>query len=121
MSGVEHRFVGGSWEGPGPATSWIRLRVPILPDVEPSPFQRVVAAADFGNGISSLVDFEALAYINPDLTVYLHRLPVDEWVCLDCASARSSRTASGSPKARCTTGRVASDGRCGALLVEKRD
>ena len=28
--GVEHRFVAGSFLQPGPATDWIRLRVPLL-------------------------------------------------------------------------------------------
>jgi acyl-CoA thioesterase len=51
-----------------------------------TPYQRVAAAADFGNGISSLADFESLTYINPDLTIALHRLPIGEWVCLDAAS-----------------------------------
>jgi hypothetical protein len=26
------------------------------------------------------------AFINPDLTVYLHRLPAGEWVCLDAVT-----------------------------------
>jgi len=26
---------------------------------------------------------EGYRFINPDLTVYLHRLPVGEWVCLE--------------------------------------
>lgn len=86
FAGVEHRIVAGSWSERGPATDWIRLRVPVVADIEPSPFQRVVAAADFGNGISSLADFETTSFINPDLTVYLHRPPVDEWVCLDAVS-----------------------------------
>ena len=29
-AGVEHRFVAGSFEQPGPATDWIRLRVPLV-------------------------------------------------------------------------------------------
>jgi hypothetical protein len=85
-SGVEHRFVAGSFLEPGPATDWIRLAVPVVADEAPTPLQRVLAAADFGNGISRLVDFTQLLFINPDLTVHLHRLPVDEWVCLDAAS-----------------------------------
>lgn len=84
--GVEHRMVAGSWTEPGAATDWIRLLVPVVADEVPSPLQRVAAAADFGNGISSLADFRSLMYVNPDLTVYLHRLPVGEWVCLDAVS-----------------------------------
>lgn len=84
--GVEHRFVRGAFEHVGPATDWIRLRVPVV-DGEPiTPFQRVLAAADFGNGVSRLSDFATTLFINPDLTVHLHRLPVGEWVCLDAVS-----------------------------------
>jgi hypothetical protein len=84
--GVEHRFVRGTFHGPGPATDWIRLRVPVVAGRPASPLQRVMAAADFGNGVSHVVDFSQLLFINPDLTVHLHQLPAGEWVCLDAAS-----------------------------------
>ncbi len=86
FAGVDHRIVAGSWGDPGPATDWIRLRVPVVADQETTPFERVAAAADFGNGISSWADFQSLTFINPDLTISLHRLPVGEWVCLDATS-----------------------------------
>lgn len=85
-SGVDHRIVAGAWGSPGPATDWIRLRVPVVAGERTTPFQRVAAAADFGNGISSWADFDALTFINPDLTISLHRLPVSDWVCLDATS-----------------------------------
>lgn len=85
-AGVDYRIVVGAWGEPGPATGWIRLCVPVVADEEPTPFQRVAAAADFGNGLSSLADFAALTFINPDLTISLHRLPVGDWVCLDAVS-----------------------------------
>jgi hypothetical protein len=84
--GVEHRFVRGDFGVPGPATDWIRLRLPLVPDEVPSPLQRVAAAADFGNGISGLDVMAELLFINPDLTIHLTRLPVGEWVCLDARS-----------------------------------
>ena len=53
---------------------------------------RVAAAADFGNGVSSVVDWNAgWVFINPDLTVYLHRLPVGEWVAVDAVTHASHR------------------------------
>lgn len=86
-AGVEHRLVRGtSFEGPGPATDWIRLNAPLVADRETSPLERVVAAADFGNGVSRLFDMEEALFVNPDLTVHLHRLPVGEWVCLDAVT-----------------------------------
>lgn len=81
--GVEHRFVRGRFEDVGPATDWIRLRVPAVDGEPTSPLQRVLGAADFGNGVSRLADFATTLFINPDLTVHLHRLPMGEWVCLD--------------------------------------
>ncbi len=84
--GVEHSFVGGEFGVPGPATDWIRLRYPLIEGEDPSPLQRVAAAADFGNGISGLDLMNDLLFINPDLTIHLHRLPVGEWVCLDAVS-----------------------------------
>jgi hypothetical protein len=80
--GVEHRFVRGQLLTPGPATDWIRLKVPLIEGEETSQLSRVCAAADFGNGVSQILRGE-FTYINPDLTVYLHRYPVGEWVCID--------------------------------------
>lgn len=85
-TGVEHRFVVGAFHERGPSTDWIRLRVPVVPDQAPTPLQRVMAAADFGNGISAVADFSELLFINPDLTVHLHRLPEGEWVALEAHS-----------------------------------
>jgi hypothetical protein len=54
-----------------------------VPGEEPTPLQRTAAAADFGNGVSAPARFEELRFLNADLTIHLHRLPVGEWVCLD--------------------------------------
>ena len=84
--GMEIRFARGSVLEPGPATAWFRLCQPVVAGRPPSPLQRVAAAADFGNGISGLADFGALLFVNPDLTIALHRQPVGEWICLDAIS-----------------------------------
>jgi len=86
-AGVEHRFVAGSFDRPGAATDWIRLRVPLIAGEATSPLSRVAAAADFGNGVSWVLNrTDGYSFINPDLTVYVYRLPVSEWVCLDAAT-----------------------------------
>lgn len=82
----EHRFVEGGWDRPGPITVWIQLLVPIVPDEEPSGIQRVVASADFGNGVSAALPAEEFTFINPDLTVHLQRPPLGHWVGLRAAS-----------------------------------
>jgi hypothetical protein len=89
LSAVEWRFTAGVFGQPGPATAWTRLRHPIVPGEEPSPLQRVLAVADSGNGISSELDLARWHFINPELTVHLHREAVGEWICLDAQTAIS--------------------------------
>lgn len=84
---VEFRVVrGGPGGEPGPGTCWIRLAVPLVAGEEPSPLQRVLAAADFGNGISSPLGWDHYSFINPDLTVALHRPAEGEWIGLDAVT-----------------------------------
>ena len=84
--GVEHRVVAGRFEDPGPATDWIRLAHPVVAGRQPTPLERVLAAADFGNGISGWFGMDEALFVNPDLNVNLHRLPVGEWVCVDATT-----------------------------------
>jgi hypothetical protein len=83
---IEIRFVSGAFGG-GPSTGWFRLRVPVVDGEEPSPLQRLAAAADFGNGISTVLHWEQHLFINPDLTVYVNRPPVGEWIGLDARTS----------------------------------
>lgn len=78
---MELRAAAGEWGG-GRMTVWMRLRVPVVPGEQPSPLQRVMVAADSGNGISAALDPARFTFLNPDLTVYLHRVPEGEWICL---------------------------------------
>ncbi len=80
----EFRLVQGTpFRELGPASLWARLLLPLLAGQEIHPLDRVLALADFPNGFGNAVPFEQFAYINPDLTVSLHRLPAGEWVLLD--------------------------------------
>ena len=89
LSAVEWRFAAGAFGQPGPATAWTRLRHPLVPGEQPSPLQRVLAVADSGNGISSELDLASWHFINPELTVHLHREAVGEWICLDAQTSIS--------------------------------
>jgi hypothetical protein len=80
---MEWAFVEGGFLEIGPATVWMRMRHPLVAGEEPSPLQRVLIAADSGNGVSAAVDFTRFLFINTDLTVHLHRMPTGEWVCLE--------------------------------------
>jgi hypothetical protein len=79
---MDIRFVEGAFDQPGPATAWFRMRHPLVAGEETSPLQRLAAAGDFGNGISAVVSWDDHLFINPDLTLYVEREPLSEWVCL---------------------------------------
>jgi hypothetical protein len=83
QTAMDVRFVRGDFAEPGPATAWFRLDRPLVDDEPPSPAQRAVAAADFGNGVSRVLDWDRWLFVNTDLTVHLHRDPEGEWVALD--------------------------------------
>ena len=90
------RFVGGDY-GRGPADVWFRLRRPLV-DAEPAtPLETLAAAADFGNGVSHVVDFERFLFVNLDLSIQVEREPRGEWVGL---AARTSLGEEGTGVAR---------------------
>jgi hypothetical protein len=80
---MEIVFARGRFLEPGPATVWMRPRVPLVEGEPISPLQRVLLAADGGNGVSAPLDWSRFIFINTDLTVHLLRPPSGEWVCLD--------------------------------------
>lgn len=79
---MECRVIGGVF-GSGKMALWMRMNVPLVPGETPSPLQRVVVAADSGNGVSVGLDLANYTFINADLTVYLARELEGEWVGLD--------------------------------------
>jgi hypothetical protein len=82
LTAIDLRFARGDW-GHGPALGWFRLAMPLVAGEEPTPLQRTVAFADFGNGLSRALDFRTHLFVNTDLTVHLHREPEGEWIALD--------------------------------------
>jgi hypothetical protein len=87
---MEYRFVTGAFLELGPAVVWMRMRHPLVEGEEPTPLQRVLVAADSGNGVSAALDYRRFIFINTDLSVHLHRGPETEWVCLDAATRLDS-------------------------------
>jgi hypothetical protein len=63
----------------GPTTMWMRTKFPILPDEDPSPFQKIAPLADCGNGISYNGHIADTSFVNPDLTISMHRKPAGDW------------------------------------------
>ena len=90
LSAIEWRPVRGHFTDPGPATVWARMRYPLVPGEETGPLERVLAIADSGNGVSSELDLRQWRFINPELTVHLHREAVGEWICLDARTVIST-------------------------------
>jgi hypothetical protein len=80
---MEVVFVKGNFTELGPATAWARMRVPLVAGEAITPLVRVLVIADSGNGLSASLDYRRFLFVNPDLSVYLHRLPAGEWIGLD--------------------------------------
>jgi hypothetical protein len=83
MACLSMSVVKGGFNKPGPGAAWFRITRPIIADRENSAAMRGVVAADFCNGLSSVLDFREWTFLNGDLQVTLARDPVGEWVLLD--------------------------------------
>ncbi|HEX2591979.1 MAG TPA: acyl-CoA thioesterase domain-containing protein [Rhizomicrobium sp.] len=59
--------------------AWMAEIREIVEGVPLTPFSRVAVAADFTSPLANRAE-DTLGYINTDVTVYLHRLPVSEWI-----------------------------------------
>jgi len=87
---MEWRYARGTFTEPGPASVWMRMRMPLLEGEPIAPLSRVLSAADSGNGISAELDFRTDLFINTDLTVHLFRMPEGEWVCIDAQTRQDA-------------------------------
>lgn len=81
-TGMEMSWLTDPWSQ-GPGRVWMRLRHPLLPDEPATALVRLVATADFGNGVSAELPFDEYLFINADLTIHLWRAPRGEWIGLD--------------------------------------
>lgn len=80
---MELRMIDGEFLSPGSASAWFRFVLPLVDGEEPTALQTTVAAADFGNGLSQVLDLDGHLFVNTDLTVHLSRAPVGAWVALE--------------------------------------
>ncbi len=83
--GVEIRFVEGDWSK-GPATVWMRTLRPLVLGESASGIQRLMVVADASNGVAPTMPLPTFTFVNPDMTVYLHRAPDGEWLGLAARS-----------------------------------
>lgn len=72
--------------GAGPFRAWVRVPFHLLPGTPLSPVVQAAAIADFASATGMLSRGRWKPFINPDITLTLHRPPTGEWMCLDSAS-----------------------------------
>jgi hypothetical protein len=80
---IELRTTRGDFKEPGDAAVWFRSRLDITDAATISPLQRVLVAADSGNGISARFDPTRWLFVNVELSVHLRDHPATAWVGLD--------------------------------------
>jgi hypothetical protein len=64
----------------GPGESWIRPVVELVKGETLSPLERLFTVADDANGIGTKLNITKWTFLNTDLVVHVHRIPVGEWI-----------------------------------------
>lgn len=82
---VEVKLPKDQKRGLGPKIAWMRAP-PIVVGETPSPFQALCPLADCGNGISANATLHDYTFLNPDLTIVMHREPESDWLASDAVS-----------------------------------
>ena len=82
---VEKR-VGSGFDGSGHGQAWFRLPVGIVAGESVTPLMRLGLCSDFGNGLAQIEAEAGVGYINADITLYIERVPVGDWIGLDARS-----------------------------------
>jgi acyl-coenzyme A thioesterase PaaI-like protein len=82
---VDVRYVRGAW-GQSDVTCWMRQRCPLVLGEAPTPWQRILVAADAGHGVAVPVPLAEYTFLNADLSARLVRPPRGEWIGLESRS-----------------------------------
>ena len=83
---VEIRSVDESFIANRPGLSWFRLKYPLVAGEEVTPFARLATLSDMANGNARAIDPARWLFVNPDITIYCHRLLVGEHVGMHSAA-----------------------------------
>jgi hypothetical protein len=75
----ESRSQGRTFGAVAQKRTWMRELRPLIAGRDLTPFQRVAVAADFASPLANSGS-SGLAYINVDITLYVHRYPAGEWI-----------------------------------------
>jgi hypothetical protein len=73
------RPIEGTMGALGPRKIWMSEVRELVEGIPLTPFARVAVSSDFASPFANAGD-AGLRYINSDVTVYLHRQPVTEWI-----------------------------------------
>jgi Thioesterase-like superfamily len=79
------RPIAGEFGGQGRRQLWMSEVRDLVEGEALTPFVRAALAADFASPFANAGD-NGLAWINSDVTLYLHRLPVTEWIGMEVVS-----------------------------------
>ena len=83
VTGMSLRAARGHFGTVGSGAIWYRVDRPIVEGAGVSQAMRTMAAADFCNGTSSVLDFREWTFLNADLTVNFSREPAGDWILVD--------------------------------------
>ena len=79
---IELRAVRGE-QGDGSMAVWARPRVPLIEGESSSVLEKIMICADAGHGVGMALDTSRWSFVNPDLSVHLHRLPAGDWLGME--------------------------------------
>jgi hypothetical protein len=83
------RPIGGGMGTYGQKRTWMSEVRELVEEVPLTPWMRVALAADFASPFANSGE-GGLGYINTDITLYLHRLPREEWIGLEVVNHQAS-------------------------------
>ena len=87
--GRSRRIINGQMNEYGQKRMWIAEQRQLVKGVDLSAWMRAVLVADLTNPWANSGD-GGLGYINSDVTLYLHRVPVDEWLGVEVVNHGAS-------------------------------
>jgi len=70
--------------------AWVRETRAFVDGVAHTPFTRLAAAADFASPLANS-SARGIDFVNSDFTLYVHRLPVSEWIGFELVGRQAQR------------------------------
>lgn len=90
---IEWRFLRGTWDAPGPAVAWTRMKVALVAGEPITPLEHLCVVGDAASGISASLDWRTWNFLNVDFDVSLEREPEGEWIAMDAVTRFGTRGA----------------------------